>query len=237
MVTTQSPLCLEKELRPQDKRIPAKTPRCFPNLCPWLQLFGLALKQRKRWPPFLGSSLRSCSPKRGRTTVSPNTATPRPNGCVRDSRALGAGGGRGEARLRSWPHSRGQFQERAQLPPRQVRKGWAGFASGVPPRASSGHPSLTPVLWILGDRMTTRGTLRPAKPKIKATCHGGEETRLRLPAGPRAGGAWAGAQVLVSVFCSRSLGDRLSTPPRGSAAWRPREGSRDLGQRLSGRPR
>lgn len=115
------------------------------------------------------------------------------------------------------------------------RLGWVCLWG--PPRASPGHPSLTPVLRILGDRMTARGPLRPAKPKTKATCHGGGETRLRLPAGPRAGGAWAGGQVLVSVFCSRSLGDRPSTPPRGSAAWGPRAGSPDLGQRLSGRPR
>lgn len=87
------------------------------------------------------------------------------------------------------------------MPPLQVRKGWTGFASGVPTRASPGHPSLTPVLRILGDRMTARGPLRPAKPKTKATCHGGGETRLRRPAGPRDGGAWAGGQVLVSVFC------------------------------------
>lgn len=133
------------------------------------------------------------------------------------SRALGAGGGRGDARLRSWPHSRGQFQERAEMPPLQVRKGWTGFASGVPPRASPGHPLLTPVLRILGDRMTARGPLRPAKPKTKATCHGGGENRLRRPAGPRAGGAWAGRQVLVSVFCSL-----LETaPPPHPAVLRP----------------
>lgn len=56
---------------------------------------------------------------------------------------------------------------RAQLPARQVRKGWVGFASGSLLAPPPGHPSLTPVLWILGDRMTTRGPLRPANPKQK----------------------------------------------------------------------
>lgn len=41
MVTTPSPLCLDKELRPQERILAHadKASGCFPNLCPWLKSF------------------------------------------------------------------------------------------------------------------------------------------------------------------------------------------------------
>ena len=103
MAKTQSPLCLEKELRPPE-RIPTnadKTSGCLPNLSPWLESFLLALFKRKQRPLFLGNFLRCCSPRSGRSgrqQLSPNTAcetTPRRDSCVPDHETLGEGGGRG----------------------------------------------------------------------------------------------------------------------------------------------
>lgn len=231
-MTTQSPLCLEKELRPQEKGIPRLLSQLV-SLAPTLLARPLtkengglhfwAILSAPVPQSVGGQQLALTRPLLDQTAVS-RPAGHRVRQAAAAMRAFGAGCP-AAVNFRS-----------GRTAPGQVRTGRAGFASGalLAPPPVTPH---SPVLRILGDRMTARGPLRPAKPKTKATCHGGREIRLRRPAGPRAGEAWAGRQVLVSVFCSRSLGDRPSTPPRGSAAWGPRAGSRDLGQRLSGRPR
>lgn len=166
MMTTQSPLCLEKELRPQEKGIPLRHQAALPPCVLGSNPSGRPFNKGKRWPPFLGSSLRSCSPKRGRTTVSPNTAAPGPNGCVPAGRAPSGRGGRGDARLRGWPPSCGQFQERANCPRAGAdRLGWVCLWG--PPRASPGHPSLARPPDLGGPDDGT-GTTPPCKTQNKS---------------------------------------------------------------------
>lgn len=166
MAKTQSPLCLEKELRPPE-RIPTnadKTSGCLPNLSPWLESFLLALFKRKQRPLFLGNFLRSCSPRSGRSgrqQLSPNTAcetTPRRDSCVPDYETLGEGGGRGVLSLWScaclaqpamnFKRARHCHRSRCRKVRARFAGGLASAAGGSPPApgvpARRGRQPLTP---------------------------------------------------------------------------------------------